>query len=355
MVSGNPNSTIAVDAMGGDLGPAEVVAAVELAFQKVPRLNNVILVGDEAVLKPELDRTGLSKNGAVSIFHASEVIAMDDKPLQAIKRKKDSSMVRAIELVKSGQANVVLSCGNTGSLMAGGTIKLRTLVGVDRPALASVIPNQKSHFILIDAGANPEARPEHLVHNAILGSIYCRIALGIENPRVGLLTIGTEEGKGNELTHQTHELLKRTKSLIDYRGPIEGFHVFDNQVDVVVCDGFVGNILLKTCESLFHTLKNYLKEEITKTPIRKLGALLSMGAFKEMKNQLSPDGYGGAPLLGLRGNVLKAHGSSNRVAIMNAIRIGTEMVAHHMNDRILADVAQANTLIESAENQKVES
>jgi phosphate acyltransferase len=340
------DSSIAVDAMGGDLGPAEVVAAVELALREVPRLKKVILVGDEALLKPEVDKAGLAGHAGVSIFHASETIAMDDKPLQAIKKKKDSSMVRAIELVKEGRAKVLLSCGNTGALMAGGTIKLRTLEGVDRPALATVIPNQKRHFILIDAGANPEAHPEHLVHNAILGSIYCRIALGVEFPRVGLLTIGTEEGKGNELTHQTHELLKRTKSIINYCGPIEGFQVFDNKVDVVVCDGFVGNILLKTCESLFHTLKDYLKTEITKNPIRKLGALLAMGAFKEMKAQLNPDRYGGAPLLGLRGNILKAHGSSNRVAIMNAIRIGTDMVAHHMNDQIITDVARANQLIE---------
>lgn len=339
--------------MGGDLGPSEVVAAVALAFSEIPRLGQVTLVGDEAVLRPELDRIGLSREPRVAVHHASEVIAMDDKPLQAIKRKKDSSMVRAVELVKEGRAQVLLSCGNTGSLMAAGTIKLRTLEGVDRPALASVIPNQKSHFILIDAGANPEARPEHLVHNAILGSIYCRIALGVKFPRIGLLTIGTEEGKGNELTHQTHELLKRSKSLINYCGPIEGFHVFDNEVDVVVCDGFVGNILLKTCESLFHTLKDYLKEEITRNPLRKLGAILAMGAFKEMKAQLNPDRYGGAPLLGLRGNILKAHGSSNRIAIMNAIRIGAEMVAHHMNEHIIEDVAKANQLIEAPREQKL--
>lgn len=342
---GREKASIAVDAMGGDLGPPEVVEAVKLALKKVPGLGDVILVGDEATLQAELQRVGLTKDPRVSIHHASEVISMDDKPLQGIKRKKDSSMVRAIELVKEGRAKVLLSCGNTGALMAGGTIKLRTLPGVDRPALATVIPNKKQHFILIDAGANPEARPEHLVHNAILGSIYCRIALGVESPRVGLLTIGTEEGKGNELTHLTHDLLKRTSSLLNYSGPIEGFHVFDNQVDVVVCDGFVGNILLKTCESLFHTLKDYLKEELTRTPIRKLGALLAMGAFKEMKAQLNPDSYGGAPLLGLKGNILKAHGSSNRIAIMNALRIGSEMVVHHMNDHIIEDVSRANELI----------
>lgn len=345
----NDEPIIAVDAMGGDLGPPEVVEAVKLAFQNVPKLSKVILVGDQAVLDPELARAGLSQNPNISVHHASEVIAMDDKPLPSLKRKKDASMFRGIELVKKGNAKVLISCGNTGALMAGGTIKLRMLPGVDRSALATVIPNKNRHFVLIDAGANPEARPEHLMHNAILGSIYCRIALGVESPRIGLLTIGTEEGKGNELTHQTHELLKSVRSLINYSGPIEGFHVFDNQVDVVVCDGFVGNILLKTCESLFHTLKDYLKEELTATPVRKLGAFLAMGAFKEMKQQLNPDSYGGAPLLGLKGNILKAHGSSNRMAMMNAIRMGTEMVAHHMNDHIIEDVAKANEIIESPE------
>lgn len=345
----NDEAIVAVDAMGGDLGPAEVVEAVQLAFQQVPKLSKILLVGDQAVLDPELRRTGLTGHPKIAVHHASEAVTMDDKPLLSLKRKKDASMFRAIELVKEGKAKALISCGNTGCLMAGGTIKLRTLPGVDRPALATVIPTKNRHFVLIDAGANPEARPEHLVHNAILGSIYCRIALGVASPRVGLLTIGTEEGKGNERIHLTHELLKKTGSLVNYSGPIEGFHVFEDQVDVVVCDGFVGNILLKTCESLFHTLKDYLKEELTATPVRKLGAFLAMGAFKEMKRQLNPDSYGGAPLLGLKGNILKAHGSSNRAAIMNAIRMGSEMVAHHMNDHIIEDVAAANQRIASRE------
>ena len=334
--------------MGGDRGPAEVVAAAKMALKKVPKLGELILVGDRSLLETELKQVGLEPGERLSIHHASEVIEMRDKPLQAFKRKKDSSMVRAIELVKEGRAKGLVSCGNTGALMAGGTIRLRMLDGVDRPALASVIPNKKSHFILIDAGANPEARPEHLMHNAILGSIYCRIALGVAFPRVGLLTIGTEEGKGNELTHDTHELLKQVKSVINYAGPIEGFQVFDNRVDVVVCDGFVGNILLKTCEGLFHTLKDYLMEEITRNPLRKLGAFLSLGAFKTMKSQLSPERYGGAPLLGLRGNILKAHGSSNRESIMNAIRIGVEMVEQDMNVHIVEDLAKANQLTAGA-------
>ncbi len=346
---GAGTTTIAIDAMGADLGPGEVVEAVRLAYAHVPKLEKTILTGNREILEPLLEKAGLAKDSRVSVHHATEVIEMNDKPLQALKRKKDSSMVRAIELVKSGEARVLLSCGNTGSLMAGGTIKLRVMEGVDRPALATVIPNKESHFVLIDAGANPEARPEHLVHNAILGKIYSKIALGIENPRVGLLTIGTEEGKGNELTHNTHLLLKKVSHLVNYQGPIEGFHLFQNHVDVVVCDGFVGNVVLKTCESLFHALKDYLKEEITRNPLRKFGALLSMGAFKAMKTQLNPDHYGGAPLLGLRGNILKAHGSSNREAIMNAIRIGTEIIAQDMNTHIHEEIREANEALRLAE------
>jgi glycerol-3-phosphate acyltransferase PlsX len=190
---------IAVDAMGGDLGPAEVVAAVKLALQQYPALHPITLVGDEKVLAPLIAHAGLSHEPRLSVFHASEVVTMDDKPLNALKKKKDSSMVRAIELVKSGEAGVVVSCGNTGALMAGGTLRLRTMEGVARPALAAICPRQGGHFVLIDAGANPDAKPEHLVHNAILGSHYCRVMLGIKSPRIGLMTIGTEEGKGNAL------------------------------------------------------------------------------------------------------------------------------------------------------------
>src|SRR5476651_1955936 len=188
---------IAVDAMGGDLGPAEVVAAVKLALHQYSSLNAITLVGDEPTLRPLVAHAGLSRTDRLSIFHASEVITMEDKPLNALKKKKDSSMVRAVELVKNGDAGVVVSCGNTGALMACGTLRLRPMDGIARPALAAVCPREGGHFVLIDAGANPEAKPEHLVHNAILGSHYCRVMLGVKTPRVGLMTIGTEEGKGN--------------------------------------------------------------------------------------------------------------------------------------------------------------
>ena len=336
---------IAVDAMGGDLGPAEVVEAVRLALRQYPGLNPITLVGDEAILRPLLSNISPALRDHVSIFHASEVVTMEDKPLMALKRKKDSSMVRAIELVKDGAASVVVSCGNTGALMAAGTLRLRTMEGIARPALAAVVPRENGHFILIDAGANPEAKPEHLVHNAILGSHYCRVMLGIAEPRVGLMTIGTEEGKGNTLITETNELLRRTGTIVNYSGPIEGFHVFAEHVDVVVCDGFVGNIMLKSWESLVKFFSGMLKEELRANPMRATGALLSKGAFAALKERLNPEGYGGAPLLGLKGNILKAHGSSNRHAIKSAIHAASRIIRADMNHRIEADISRANELL----------
>jgi glycerol-3-phosphate acyltransferase PlsX len=338
---------IAVDAMGGDLGPAEVVAAVKLALTQYHALNPITLVGDQAVLDPLLRDAGLTRSSRLSVLHASEVVTMDDKPVVALKKKKDSSMVRAIELVKNGEAGVVVSCGNTGALMATGTIRLRTMEGVARPALGAICPRQGGHFVLIDAGANPEARPEHLVHNAILGSHYCRVRLGVKSPRVGLMTIGTEEGKGNALISEAHEMLRRMDGIVNYTGPIEGFNVFTRHddfepVDVVVCDGFVGNIMLKSWESLVNFFKSMLKEELGANPIRATGALLSKGAFNAFKERVNPERYGGAPLLGLNGNILKAHGSSNRRAFKSAIHAANEIIKADMNQRIETDIARAN-------------
>jgi phosphate acyltransferase len=336
---------IAVDAMGGDLGPAEVVEAVRLALAEFPTLNPVTLVGDEAVLRPLLKRARLATHPKLIVVHASDVITMDDEVMQAIKRKRDASMLRAIELVKNGDAAGVVSTGNTKILVAAGTLKLRTLEGIERPALAPVIPRDKGHFILIDAGANPESRAEHLVHNAILGSHYCRVVLGVERPRVGLMTIGTEEGKGNALIAETHDALKRLGELVNYDGPIEGFHVFFDHVDVVVCDGFVGNICLKSWESLSQFFSGLLKDELRANPMRMAGAIFAKGAFDALKRRIQPERYGGAPLLGLRGNVLKAHGSANRHAIKNAIRDASEFIRVDLNRRIEHDVARAHELL----------
>ena len=229
--------------------------------------------------------------------------------------------------------------------MAAGTLRLRTMEGIARPALAAVVPREGGHFILIDAGANPEAKPEHLVHNAILGSHYCRVMLGVESPRVGLMTIGTEDGKGNALITETNELLRRIGDLINYAGPIEGFHVFAEHVDVVVCDGFVGNIMIKSWESLVRFFSAMLKQELQANPMRATGALLSKGAFNALKERINPERYGGAPLLGLNGNIFKAHGSSNRRAIRSAILAANEMVKAGLNRHIEADIARANDLL----------
>jgi len=339
------SACIAVDAMGSDRGPAEMVEAVKLALARLPEVEPIILVGQQDMLTALLAKAGLDQHPKVSVFHASQIVEMSDKPIQALKQKRDASMVRAIELVKDKKARVVVSCGNTGTLMAGGTIKLRTMDGVERPALASVMPHKTGHFVLIDAGANPSAKPEHLVHNAVLGSDYCKHVLGIPKPRVGLLTIGTEEGKGTELVNASHELLKTIPEVINYRGPIEGFQLFADAVDVVVCDGFTGNIVLKTCESLFTLLKDFIGEELRKNIKRQLGYALSKGAFDAIKSQLRPERYGGAPLLGLKGNILKAHGSSNAEAVMNAIRIANEIIRKDLNTQIIADITKANAAI----------
>ncbi len=330
--------------MGGDLGPAEVVAAVKLALAD-EAINPITLVGDQAVLEPLVTAAGLKGHARLAIMHASEVITMEDKPLRAIARKKDSSMVRGFNLVKEGQAAAFVSSGNTGALMAGSKLLVGSIGGVDRPVLAAVIPRENGHFILIDAGANPEATAEHLVHNAILGADYARVIFGIEAPRVGLLTIGTEEGKGTALTTEANNLLKKINGIINYRGPIEGFQVFRDHVDVVVCDGFVGNTLLKTWESLAKFISGMLRDEIKRTPVRLLGGVFAKGAFDVLKSRMNPDAYGGAPLLGVRGNILKAHGSSNRHAWGSAIRVAAKIIHHDLYHRIESDIAGANTLM----------
>jgi phosphate acyltransferase len=343
-----PNGRIALDAMGGDLGPTEVVAALSLALNEFQDLCPVTVVGDEAMLRPILQAAGLANHPKVSVLHASEVITMADEVMTAIKRKRDASMMRAIDLVKSGEARAVISTGNTKILVSAGTLKLRTLNGVERPALAPVIPRAEGHLILIDAGANPDARAIHLVHNAILGSHYCRMELGVERPRVGLLTIGTEEGKGNALIHETHEALKRLGPLVNYTGPMEGFQVFLNHADVVVCDGFTGNICLKSWESLSKFFRHELKAQLTASPVRRFGALLAKEAFAGLKHRIQPERYGGAPLLGLRGTVLKAHGSANRYALLNALGDASAFIRVDLAAAIEADIESANQLLRPA-------
>ena len=333
--------------MGSDLGPTEFIRGLLYATEDLGLDCDFTLVGKGRLLERLLKVRKFSIDPArINIHHASEIVSMQDKPIQALRKKKDSSMAQAIELLRDGKADAVVSCGNTGALMAGGTLRMRPLDGVDRPALGIIIPSKRKPFVLIDVGANPESTSLNLVHNAVLGANYAKAALGCEKPRVALLTIGMEEGKGNSLINATHANLQKIHGkVIDYVGPIEGFQLFDGGVDVVVCDGFVGNIVLKSSEALFGFIGATMKEELVRNPKRILGAALSKSAFRDMKVRLSPDQHAGAPLLGLKGNILKSHGSSNYIAIANALRIARQVVTHDMIDSISSDINQANDLI----------
>jgi len=345
---GRPESriTLAVDAMGGDKGPSEILAGIAKSASFAPRDLDFQLFGREEELSPLLSSDVALSHLNLSIHHAPEVVEMDEKPIAGIKNKKNSSMALALQSLKEGNADALLSCGNTGCLMAGGTIRLRTLEGVERPALCTIWPGRERYFTLLDAGANPHPKPFHIVQNAILGSNYARVALGLVRPKVGLLTIGTEEGKGNELIHDAHEMLKEIDgSIVNYAGLIEGFQIFENVVDVVVCDGFVGNIVLKACESLSKLIGSFLDEELKRNTLRKTGALLSMGAFRGLKQRINPEQFGGAPLLGLNRNVIKAHGSSNRNHVSGAIKIALDLVQHNMIGQMLEDVKGANEIL----------
>ena len=330
---------IAVDVMGGDHGPGVVIAGAKLALEANDRIKALFLVGRTDEIKAALTHSRLD-DPRVQIVQASEFLTMEDKPVEGLRKKKDCSILRAVELVRDGQADALISPGNTGGLVAAATIRLRTLPGVERAGIATVIPGPGKGFVLLDSGANVESRPNHLVHYAVMGSVYSRAILGCNRPRVGLLCNGTEDNKGTELTQQALKLCRQLD--IDFIGHVEGHDLFHDRVDVVVCDGFVGNIVLKTLEGFAKGLGSWLQAELRKNPKRLLGAMLAKNALRTVKRRMDPDAYGGAPLLGLNGNVMKAHGSANERAIMNAIRVSTEAVHHHVKEHIRDEVARAN-------------
>jgi glycerol-3-phosphate acyltransferase PlsX len=349
MASPEAQITLAVDVMGGDKGPNEVLAGLLKSSSFAPRDLKYLLFGPDQELGTILNGHSEWQSIPHEIRHAPEVVGMDEKPIAGIKNKKNSSMALALQALKDKEADAMLCCGNTGCLMAGGTIRLRTLEGVERPALCTIWPGRERYFTLLDAGANPHPKPYHIVQNAILGSNYARVALGLVRPKIGLLTIGTEEGKGNELIHEAHSMLKDIDgTIINYAGLIEGFQIFENVVDVVVCDGFVGNIVLKACESLSKLIGSFLDEELKRNAIRKTGALLSMGAFRSLKQRINPEQFGGAPLLGLNRNVIKAHGSSNRNHVSGAVKIALDLVRHDMLGQMQEDIKGANELLRPA-------
>jgi phosphate acyltransferase len=324
--------------MGGDHGCEVIVAGAKRALQANANIHGMFLVGLQDEIKSALVRCGCRDN-RIEIVPSTEVLTMDDKPVEGLRRKKDCSIVRAVDLIKEGRAEALVSPGNTGGVVAATTIKLRPLPGVERPAIATVIPARENEFVLLDAGANVECRPIHLLQYAIMGSVYSREILGYAHPRVGLLSVGTEDVKGNDLTLEAFKLCKQTS--INFIGNVEGHDLFENRVDVVVCDGFVGNVVLKTCESLAMSLFEWLKLELKRKFLRRIGAMLARGAFRSIKHRLDPDTCGGAPLLGLNGNVMIAHGSARERAIMNAIRLAVEATQHNINQIIVGELAAA--------------
>ena len=332
---------IAVDVMGGDHGCGVVINGVKLALEADKRISSILLVGQKDKIHAALQAAGLTDRRA-EVVHASEVLTMEDSPVEGIRRKKDSSMVRAIDLAREGKVDAIISPGNTGALVAG-SMKLRRLEGVERPAITVRMPSRTGDFVLLDAGANPVCEPQHLAQFAIMGDVYAREILGHTKPRVGVLSNGSEESKGNDLTREAARLCAQLD--LNFIGYVEGFHLFDDAVDVVVADGFTGNVVLKTAESLGYAMMQMLKAELTASPLRKFGAMLSQGAFRSLKRRLDPEVYGGAVLLGLNGNVIKAHGGSRERAIMSAIRVAAEEVQHGLTEVITKRIANANELL----------
>lgn len=322
---------IAVDAMGGDYAPLETVKGAIQALEEIENLS-IILVGKKEEIEIELKKYSYNIE-KISIVDAREIVEMDDDPIVAIKAKKDSSMNRMLELVKSGEANASVSAGNTGALISSSQLKLRRIKGVLRPAITTIFPGKKRDIVLMDVGANSDCRADFINQFATMGSVYYEEMFSIERPKVGLLNIGSEEGKGNEITRQSYDLLKENKN-INFIGNVESRDMMDGEVDVVVTDGFTGNMVLKTAEGVSKFVFSLLKEEINKSFVGKIGALLLKPIFKKMKNKLDSSEYGGALFLGINGISIKAHGNSSSKGIKNAIKVANKFAEDKFIERL---------------------
>ena len=329
---------IAVDAMGGDFAPKEIVLGAIAAAEAYGC--EIVLVGDEEKIRGVLEQNPGWNRERISIHHASDVIGMGEHPGAAVRRKKDSSIVVATRLVKEGLCDAVLSAGSTGAAVASALFGLGRIKGIDRPTIATPIPNVDGVTLLLDSGANVDSKPHQLVQSAVMGSIYAQYVFGIEAPRVGLLNIGEEETKGNEQALATHALLKELKT-IHFVGNAEGRDIPGGSVDVVVCDGFVGNVVLKFGEGLAKTMIRMIKETIKESNVFvKLGALMLAPALKRLAKKVDPAEYGGAPLLGVDGCYIICHGSSCAKAIKSAIGVANDYVANNVLEHIRENIAK---------------
>jgi len=330
---------IALDAMGGDYAPKNTIEGAVLALKEYNYIEKLYLVGDATAAENELKRLDFS-DPRIEIFQASQVVSMKESAAKAVRHKKDASICRAVDLVKNGSASAVVSAGHTGAAVAASVLKLRTLKGIERPAVACLLPTESKVFVLIDAGANPDSNAQNLLQFAIMGSVFSTQALGYSNPSVALMSIGEEDSKGNDVTKEAFKLLKA--SGLNFRGNIEGHDLFEDPAEVVVCDGFTGNVVLKTSEAIAHAIFSWLKHELFKNSIRKLGAKLAEGAFRSIRKKTNYEEYGGMPLLGVNGVCIIAHGASSPLAIKNAIRAATESIKQEINPQILREIQRYN-------------
>lgn len=323
--------------MGGDIAPENPISGLKLALELLPEVEKFYLTGPEDLLTQELDKQEVGQRHRIEVVHAPQVVVMSDSGIDAVRSKKNSSITVAVNLVKSGECQAVVSAGHTGAAVTASTLRLGRIDGVDFPGIASPMPNEHGVCYLLDAGANPDAKPNHLVQYAIMGTVYARQLHQRQNPIIGLMNVGEEDEKGNELAKTAFPLLKEAP--INFKGNVEGHDIFETPLDVIVCDGFTGNVILKSCEATAKIMFKWLKQELTATPIRKAGALLSQNAFRTVKKRGSYETYGGSPLLGLNGTVIIGHGSSSPIAIMNALRVASEAVQHQVNPHIAEAIA----------------
>lgn len=337
---------VAVDAMGGDHAPDAIIEGVVEAIQANTDIK-VYLTGDETLLREKLNGFTFNEE-QIEVVHAPDVIENTDSPVMAIRRKKESSMVVGLNLVKDNIADAFVSAGSTGAVVAGGTLIVKRIQGIQRPALATVLPGDKGYYLLLDVGANVDCKESFLHQFAKMGSIYASAFLDVEKPRVGLVNIGDEATKGNDLAKKTYGLLKEDSSL-NFVGNIEAREIPKDAADVVVCDGFVGNVILKYTEGLAMTLLGKIKRAITSTPISKMGALLIKKPLKKMLKSFDYSEYGGAPLLGLNGLVVKTHGSSDKNAVKNTILQCKKFHANKINEKIELQLRMDADLTEASE------
>ena len=326
---------IAIDVMGGDHAPVETVKGAIEALQEIQA--TMVLIGNEDAIKKELTKYTYDKS-RIEIIPTTEVIENEDKAVIAIKRKKDSSMVVGFEKVRTGEVDALISAGNTGALLAGGLLRVGRIKGVDRPALTTVFPTFNGMFVLADVGANAECKARNLKEFGIMGSIYAKDVLGIDNPRVGLVNIGTEEGKGTPVINEAYQLLKETN--LNFIGNVEARDIPERVADVLICDGFTGNVILKLTEGVAKSFMTELKKIFLSSPISKLAALVLRKNLKGIKTKMDYTEYGGAPLLGIKAAIVKAHGSSNSKAFKNAIKYAEKYVSNNIIEKISKDIKE---------------